>query len=123
MKSLDKQAGQRQNIRYIAENFSPYASQNPKNDFDEDAAQERRRQERLKRKNEKRRETSTLEEGDAETLLVEAKKAKRKKKKKERPDLWVDDRYEDDLDEVFENNGRANTNLRVSDDWLGDWDE
>lgn len=108
-------------IRTIAEIFSPVASHNgAKPDFDEEAAQERRRQERLKRKKEERRDDD-LEEDEAENLLLEAQKAKRKKKKKERPALWLN---EDEMDEVFETNGRSGKSRRpIQDDWLGDWDE
>jgi hypothetical protein len=113
-------------IRTIAEIFSPVASHNgakPKPDFDEEAAQERRRQERLKRKKEERRDDE-LEEEESENLIPESRKAKRKKKKKERPALWVDERYEDEMDEVFETNGRSgNARHTPEDDWLGDWEE
>lgn len=112
--------------RYIAGIFSPVASHNgvkAKPDFDEEAAQERRRQERLKRKQEERRDDEP-EEDEAENLLLESRKAKRKKKKKERPTLWVADPVEEEMDEVFETNGRNGKSHRPhEDDWLGDWEE
>ena len=118
MTALKTQGKLKHDIRTIAEIFSPVASHNgakPKPDFDEEAAQERRRQERLKRKKEERRDDEAEED---------SAKARRKKKKKERPALWVDERYEDEMDEVFETNGRNGKSRRPhEDDWLGDWDE
>ena len=125
MTAQDTQGKLKHDSRSIAEIFSPVASHNgAKPDFDEEAAQERRRQERLKRKKEERRDDE-LEEDESENLITaESHKAKRKKKKKERPALWVDDRYEEEVDEVFETNGRnGKTRRSHEDDWLGDWEE
>jgi hypothetical protein len=124
MTAQDTQGKLKHDSRYIAELFSPVASQNgAKPDYDEEAAQERRRQERLKRKREERREDES-EEDDSENLLLGSRKAKRKKKKKERPALWVDDRDEEVLDEVFESNGRNGKSRRShEEDWLGAWEE
>jgi len=124
MTARQTQGKLKHDIRTIAEIFSPVASHNgAKPDFDEEAAQERRRQERLKRKKEERRDEDA-EEDEAENLLLDSRKAKRKKKKKERPSLWVDERYEDEMNEVFETNGRNGKSQRpAEDDWLGDWDE
>jgi hypothetical protein len=121
MTAQKKQDKLKQDTRFVAQKFSPVTSQNGNKDFDEEAAQERRRQERLKRKKEERRDDA-IEEEEPETLIIEAKKAKRKKKKKERPVLWVDDRYEDEADEIFEGNGRRKTRPN-NEDWLGEWDE
>ena len=125
MTAQDTQGKLKHDSRYIAEIFSPVASHNgAKPDFDEEAAQERRRQERLKRKKEERRDDE-LEEDESENLITaESHKAKRKKKKKERPALWVDDHYEEAMDEVFDTNGRnGKTSRSHEDDWLGDWEE
>ncbi|MGJ3238279.1 MAG: hypothetical protein ACFE0Q_06195 [Anaerolineae bacterium] len=96
--------------------------------FDEDdEAQEKRREERRKRKKQKRREKMMpIEEGDPELLQETPKKQKRKKKKKSRPEPWLDDSIEIDLegnlDEVFELDLERKNRRKNQDDWYDEWD-
>lgn len=104
-------------------NLIPVAGYNKPDDEPDDLAQERRL-ERLERKKQDKRDNgleAELEEVDPDIVLEEPKKVKRSKKKKQRPDLWMDDRIDDeDLDDEF--NIRRRKGRRNHDDRF-DWDE
>jgi len=99
----------------------PVASNDPFDDDDE--AQQKRREERRRRKKEKRREQlSPVEEGDPDLLLQDAKKPKRRKKKKSRSDLWYDESYDDELDEVIEGDHDKQGRPKNDDNGYDEWD-